>query len=128
MYVMKVVGNDCSSQESWSEWLEKGKKALKAAKIPRMLISGDSDGVFSVDNVTKAKNLLEVPDDCFHIVKEAGHLPMLEKPEEMAQVIRTFLCNQTTCLLCVPKTDLPETTLSKGDRTTDKDAETVESH
>lgn len=126
MYVMKVLGNDCSSQESWSEWLENGKQALNVAKIPRMLISGDADGVFSVDNVTKAKDLLEVPDDCFHIVKEAGHLPMLEKPEEVAQVMRTFLCSQTTCLLCVPKTGLPENALSEGDKTADKGAETAQ--
>ena len=115
MYVMKVIGNDCSSQESWSEWLEKGKQALKAAKIPRMLISGDSDGIFSVESVTQVKDLFEVPDNSFHIVKEAGHLPMLEKPEEVVQVVRTFLCNQTTCLLCIPKTEVSENSLIKGD-------------
>ena len=123
MYVMKVVGNDCSSQESWSEWLEKGKQALKVAKIPRMLISGDCDGVFSVESVTKVKDLLEVPDDSFHIVKEAGHLPMLEKPEEVVQVIRTFLCNHTTSLLCIPKTEVPglggASTTADGDKTAD---------
>ena len=124
---MKVVGNDCSSQENWSEWLEKGRQALKAAKIPRMLISGDSDGIFSVESVTKAKDLLEVPDDGFHIVKEAGHLPMLEKPKEVVQVVRTFLCNQTTCLLCIPKTEVPGSSLIKGDNTADQSCtETVE--
>lgn len=99
MYMMKVIGNDCSSQEMWAEWLEKGKQALRAAKIPRMMITGDSDGTFSLDDVTQAKNLLEVPDECFYIVKEAGHLPMLEKPEEVAQTIRTFLCSHTTCTM-----------------------------
>ena len=104
--MMKVIGNDCSSRETWDKWLDDGKQALKAAKIPRMMICGDSDGTFPVENVMRAKNLLEVPDECFHIVKEAGHLPMLEKPEEVAQTIRTFLCSHTTCLLCVKKTVL----------------------
>ena len=124
---MKVVGNDCSSQESWSEWLKKGKQALKATRIPRMLISGELDGVFSVENVTKAKNFLDVPDDCFHIVKEAGHLPMLEKPEEVVQVIRTFLCNQATRLLCVGKSEMSENGSSEGDKAVDKDATTINS-
>ena len=30
-----------------------------------MMISGDSDGTFSIDDVTQAKNLLKVPDECF---------------------------------------------------------------
>ena len=110
MNVMTVLGSDCSSQENWREWLEKGKRALNAAKIPRMMISGDSDGTFSVEDVTKAKYLLEVPDECFLIVKDAGHLPMLEKPEEVAQAVKTFLCNHTTCLLCVKKTILSSKT------------------
>ena len=90
MYVMKVVGNDCSSQESWSEWLEKGKQALKAAKIPRMLISGDSDGIFSIESVTQVKDL-EVPDNSFHIVKEAGHLPMLMSCEPTHGLCKALL-------------------------------------
>lgn len=98
MYAMKVIGNDCSSQEAWSEWLEKGRQALTAAKIPRMMITGDSDGTFSVESVSKVKSILEMPEDCFHVVKDAGHLPMLEKPEEVAQVIRTFLSNYSTGL------------------------------
>ena len=110
MYAMKVLGRDCSSQETWDDWLEKGKQALKAAKIPRMLITGDSDGTFSVDDVTQVKNILEVPDECFHVVQDAGHLPMLEKPEEVSQTIRTFLCNKTTCLMCISKTTLSSST------------------
>ena len=97
MYVMKVLGSDCSSQDNWSEWLEKGKRALNAAKIPQMMISGDSDGTFSVEHVTKAKYLLEVPDECFLIVKDAGHLPMLEKPEEVAKAVKTFLTTLPAC-------------------------------
>ena len=88
---MKVLSSDCSSQDNWSEWLEKGKRALNATKIPRMMISGHSGGTFTVEDVTKAKYLLEVPDECFFIVKDASHLPMLEKPEEMAQAVKTFL-------------------------------------
>ena len=110
MYTMKVLGRDCSSQETWDDWLEKGKQALKAAKIPRMLITGDSDGTFSVDDVTQVKNILEVPDECFHVVQDAGHIPMLEKPEEVSQTIRTFLCNKTTCLMCISKTTLSSST------------------
>ena len=75
-----------------------------------MMICGDSDDTFLIENVTRAKNLLEVPDECFHIVKEADHLPMLEKQEEVAQTIRTLICSHTTCILCVKKTVLSANT------------------
>ena len=78
--------------------MEKGKAALTAAKIPRMMITGDSDGTFSVESVRNVMSILEIPEDCFHIVKDAGHLPMLEKPDEAAEVIRTFLSNHTMCM------------------------------
>ena len=81
--------------------------ALTAAKIPRMMITGDSDGTFSVESVRNVTSILEIPEDCFHIVKDAGHLPMLEKPDEVAEIFRTFLSNHTTCMR--------ETNLSKDE-------------
>ena len=103
MYVMKVIGQDCSKQQLWEQWLTRGKQALLSANIPRALVCGDNDGLFSVDSCLEVKQLLEISDECFHVVKDVGHLAMLEKPEEVNQLIRDFFCSKIPCLKCNTK-------------------------
>lgn len=105
MYMMKVIGEDCSNQQAWSEWLTQGKEALLSGNIPRSIVCGDGDGLFSVESCLQVKKLFEVPDDCFHVVKDAGHLAMLEKPSETNKIIKDFFCNKIPCLRCEDKPD-----------------------
>ena len=91
MYVMKVLGADCSNQAVWDRWLAEGKDALSSGGIPRAIICGDGDGVFSVSSCQNVKSLLDVPEEDFHIVKDAGHLAMLEKPVEVNRIVKEFL-------------------------------------
>ena len=93
MYTMRTIGVDTSKQSSWDGWLEGGKEALVGHEIPRALIAGEEDGIFSVDSCKKLKRMFDIPDESFHIVKGSGHLPMLEKPEEVSQILRDFLCS-----------------------------------
>ena len=97
MYVMKVIGTDCSKQEVWEKWLEDARRVLSGSGIATTLICGDSDGVFSLENCEKLKSFLEIPEDCFHIIKDAGHLAMLEKPVEVNRIVLKFLAD-LSCL------------------------------
>ena len=65
MYVMKVLGTDCSNQEVWDKWLEDARHVLSGSGT---LICGDSDGVFPLENCDKLKSFLGIPEDCYHIV------------------------------------------------------------
>ena len=97
MYVMKVIGTDCSKQEVWEKWLEDARRVLSGSGIATTLICGDGDGVFSLENCEKLKSFLEIPEDCFHIIKDAGHLAMLEKPVEVNRIVLKFLAD-LSCL------------------------------
>ena len=62
---------------------------LGMIKAPTLIVWGDSDKVLDIssvpifeDNIKNAKSV---------IIKECGHLPMLEKPEETAAVYKDFL-------------------------------------
>lgn len=94
MYVMKVLGADCASQERWDGWLEGGREAIAAGGLATALVCGEWDGVFSVESSHRVKEMFSVGDDAFHVVKEAGHLFMLEKPSALNEIIKTFLTSQ----------------------------------
>lgn len=38
------------------------------------------------------KALFEIPDDQYHVIEGVGHIPMLEKGEEVGQILIDFLC------------------------------------
>ena len=38
------------------------------------------------------KTLFEIPDDQYHVIEGVGHIPMLEKGEEVGQILIDFLC------------------------------------
>ncbi len=58
------------------------------------MICGDSDGIFSVPHCEYVRGLLDIPAESFHVVKEAGHLMMIEKPDEVTKVIRDFVVGE----------------------------------
>ena len=67
---------------------------LGMIKAPTLIVWGDSDRVIHVSSVPvfekKIKNARSV------IIKECGHLPMLEKPQETADAYKDFLKGKST--------------------------------
>ncbi len=57
-------------------------------RLPVLGIGGDQDGSTPPDLVRETTNL--VPGSKFHLIRGAGHLPCVEKPEEYAQVLGAF--------------------------------------
>jgi len=58
-------------------------------RLPVLGIAGIEDGSTPPDLVRETVNL--VPGSKFHLIRGAGHLPCVEKPEEYAQVLTGFL-------------------------------------
>ena len=90
MYVMKVIGRDCSNQALWSSWIDEGKDAV-GGEVPIGLMCGEGDGVFTVAQCQEASRYLNVPEDRFESVPNAGHLFMLEEPEKVTSFIKSFV-------------------------------------
>ncbi|WP_457648563.1 3-oxoadipate enol-lactonase [Profundibacter sp.] len=60
--------------------------------LPTLAIAGSEDGSTPPDLVRETADL--VKGSKFHLVRGAGHLPCVEKPEEYAAVLTTFLEEQ----------------------------------
>lgn len=58
-------------------------------RLPTLGIAGDEDGSTPPDLVRETIDL--VPGSGLHLIRGAGHLPCVEKPEEYARVLTTFL-------------------------------------
>lgn len=58
-------------------------------RLPTLGIAGDQDGSTPPDLVRETVNL--IPGAQFHLIRGAGHLPCVEKPEEYAQTLSDFL-------------------------------------
>lgn len=58
-------------------------------RLPLLAIAGAEDGATPPDLVREAASL--VPGSEFHLVRRAGHLPCVEKPDEYARVLGDFL-------------------------------------
>ena len=89
MYMMKVVGQDCSDQDRWTGWLEEGRKAL--VDLPTMLLVGDSDGLFTVETSREALQFLGKADKQFYVIQQSGHLSMLDQHEEVSRLMKEFV-------------------------------------
>eukprot|EP00731_Ephydatia_muelleri_P026792 Em0018g892a len=89
MYMMKVLAQDCGNQELWGRGLACGKAAMEG--IPGALLCGEEDGLFSVQSCREMAQYLGVASERFHVVKGAGHLPMLDHPEEVIRIVSEFL-------------------------------------
>ena len=92
MYAMRTIGKDCSNQERWDGWLEEARGALMEQDIPCVLIMGSEDSCFSQDAARALKQLFQIPDERFHLVEGAGHIPMLEgSGKEVYRILKDFL-------------------------------------
>lgn len=60
-----------------------------ALKLPVLCVVGDHDGSTPPELVRSTANLISGAD--FRIIEGAGHLPCIEKPEAMADLIASFL-------------------------------------
>jgi len=58
-------------------------------RLPTLGIAGSEDGATPPDLMRETTDL--VPGSKFHLIRKAGHLPCVEKPEEYAQVLTEFL-------------------------------------
>ncbi|MHA6264513.1 3-oxoadipate enol-lactonase [Arenibacterium sp. CAU 1754] len=58
-------------------------------RLPALGIAGDEDGATPPDLVRETVDL--IPGSQFHLVRKAGHLPCVERPEEYAAVLSGFL-------------------------------------
>ncbi|WP_050928192.1 3-oxoadipate enol-lactonase [Aestuariivita boseongensis] len=58
-------------------------------RLPVLGIAGSEDGSTPPDLVRETVDL--VPGSKFHLIRGAGHLPCVEKPEEYAQVLTQFM-------------------------------------
>ena len=63
--------------------------STSALRLPALGIAGDADGSTPPDLVRETVGL--IPGSQFHLIRGAGHLPCVEKPEEFAQVLTRFL-------------------------------------
>lgn len=57
--------------------------------MPVLIIWGDKDMVLDVSGVSVLEN--GIKNHTTHILKDCGHTPMLERPEETASYIKTFI-------------------------------------
>ncbi len=57
--------------------------------LPTFAIAGSEDGSTPPDLVRETANLIK--GSRFHLIRGAGHLPCVEKPEEYAEVLAGFL-------------------------------------
>lgn len=66
-------------------------KRLRAVKIPTLAMFGEGDQILTENGIKDAKaSIGRVPDLQIEDIKGAGHLAMMEKPQEIAQKIITF--------------------------------------
>ena len=63
-------------------------------RLPTLGIAGSEDGSTPPDLVRETVDL--IPGSTFHLIRRAGHLPCVEKPEEYAQVLTDFLTRTGT--------------------------------
>ena len=58
-------------------------------RLPTLGIAGSEDGATPPDLVRETVDL--VPGSKFHLIRKAGHLPCVERPEEYANAINDFM-------------------------------------
>jgi pimeloyl-ACP methyl ester carboxylesterase len=62
---------------------------LNKITAPTLIVWGDSDKVSDISSVQIFKK--KIKNSQAAIIKECGHLPMMEKPQETASIYQDFL-------------------------------------
>jgi pimeloyl-ACP methyl ester carboxylesterase len=69
-------------------WIQLGEDALRALRVPTLLVSGTDDSHGGPALATRAGQL--IPNSTVHIVNDAGHLPWLDDPSAVADAVLRF--------------------------------------
>ena len=64
-------------------------ESTRALAIPTVCVVGDQDGSTPPDLVRSMADI--IPGSQFRIIAEAGHIPCVEQPDAVADLISTFL-------------------------------------
>lgn len=72
-------------------------KTLRKVHVPTMIISGESDTLVPRRRAEFLAAMM--PQGCLEMIPEAGHLPQLEQPEAVTQVLQTFLSGRLPTLV-----------------------------
>jgi pimeloyl-ACP methyl ester carboxylesterase len=57
--------------------------------LPVLCLVGDEDGATPPDLVEDMAR--RIPNSSLHVIESCGHIPCLEKPDELAQLILAFI-------------------------------------
>ena len=68
-------------------------KWLHRVMLPTQIIWGDQDKIVSPAYATRFKQL--IPQASVSIVKDTGHIPFVEKPDEVTSTIKNFIGRNT---------------------------------
>lgn len=72
-------------------------KTLRKANVPTMIIVGEHDTLVPRRRAEFLAAMM--PQGCLEVIAEAGHLPQLEQPEAVTQVLETFLSGRLPTLV-----------------------------
>ena len=63
--------------------------AAPQTKVPTICIAGDGDGSIPPDVVLETARM--IPDARYEVIKKCGHIPCVEQPEILTEIIKAFL-------------------------------------
>ncbi|OJF94098.1 3-oxoadipate enol-lactonase [Pararhizobium antarcticum] len=64
-------------------------EAAKSIAVPTLCVVGDQDGSTSPELVLSMAKL--IPGARYEIIKDAGHIPCVEQPEMLTEILRAFI-------------------------------------
>ena len=83
--IREILGVDLVACNNYKN----GSEALKTIKCPTLLIFGELDKMINLEKGRKFANL--IPNSKTHIIKNCGHMIMIEKAFEMREKVLEFL-------------------------------------
>jgi 3-oxoadipate enol-lactonase len=69
-------------------------EAVRKIAVPAICIVGDQDGSTPPDLVLSTAKL--IPGCRYEVIKDAGHIPCVEQPEALTEIIRAFVAELAT--------------------------------